>query len=237
MTWLTPRFYIKFQPLQLTHQICLQAKKYLHFGVNILESLFITIIVLVNFKGCNQVHDLILVSNRVDPPIFDDEGQLVHLFLSLLIKFVAFKYISHDGNEHVEQMDTHEEAHQCEQDHQRWSHAVVQVKVSVELPQRGKVDVVKRPQVSAVRWDRVNVALCYLLLVTADTVEGIHEGDRSDYVDRHEMADLIDYRKDDIDQWGDFSNKPQKVKNLKHHNNTQSSFIYPESNNIKLEYE
>ena len=34
--------------------------------------------------------------------------------------------IDYDGDQHVEQMDTHEEAHQSEQDHQRWSHAVVQ---------------------------------------------------------------------------------------------------------------
>ena len=123
------------KPFQLTHQISLHTIEYFHLGVDILEPLLVTIIILVDFVCSYQVHNLVLVLDRVNPPILDDERQLVHFLLGLFISLVVVEYISHDGNKHVEQMDTHKEAHESEENHECWSHAVVQVQVCIELSQ------------------------------------------------------------------------------------------------------
>ena len=71
--------------------------------------LALTIIFVKNVEGGNEVNDLVLFFDWMDPPIVHDEFQLRDLTIAVGDFGVLVKGLTHDCDQHVQQMDTHEQ--------------------------------------------------------------------------------------------------------------------------------
>ena len=63
---------------------------------------------------CNNVYDFFLVLNGVDPPVLHDELELCDVLTCFLFLVIFVEAATHDGDEHIQHVDTHEETKEKE---------------------------------------------------------------------------------------------------------------------------
>jgi hypothetical protein len=113
--------------------VVLHFEKIIYLVHDDLKSLLLIVIFFLDFEGSNQVHDLILVFDRVDPPVLYDEGQLRHFFLGFFGVLIVVKNVSHDSDQHVKKHNTHDEGHKQKEEKTDNCHFIVEVLFSAQL--------------------------------------------------------------------------------------------------------
>ena len=73
-------------------------------------------------EGCDEVDNLFFVLDWVDPPVVDNKFELRDLTITVSDFGVLIEGLTHDSNQHVEQMDTHKKCDQKEQKFEDDSH-------------------------------------------------------------------------------------------------------------------
>ena len=116
------------------------------------------------------------------------------------MQIVVCKTLTHDSDQHVKQMDTHEERHADEQEEKDWSHIITPIGSWVEFSQRREVNMVKCTWNCCVRrW--ISIFICFeVFLVLPNNVEGHDEAKQANHVNKHEVFDVINYNKDDVNE-------------------------------------
>ena len=96
----------------------------LDFSKSILNSIQLTLLMLliVDVERSHEVDDLVAVLDWVDPPVVDNEFELRDLTITVSDFGVLIEGLTHDSNQHVEQMDTHKKCDQKEQKFEDDSH-------------------------------------------------------------------------------------------------------------------
>jgi len=67
------------------------------------------LIIIRNIKGRNKVNNFLLILDWINPPIVDDKVKLTYLSVALGYFIVFVERLTHDGNEHVQHVDTHDQ--------------------------------------------------------------------------------------------------------------------------------
>lgn len=182
--------------------------------------LLILVLVLFSIKpeSCDKINDLFFFFNWLDPPVVDDEGQLGHFGFGLFVLIIVWEWLTHDGNQHVKHVETHEEREADEQEDQNRGHVIPEVRICIELSQGGAVHMVESSWQSCVARNPLQVAFreSDLLLVFADVVERADESKLSDDKNSHEILDIRQYNHDDVNQRSNLFDKPQEVETLHH---------------------
>lgn len=181
------------------------------------EHLFV-VISHVDSKAGNDVNDPLFVLNWVKPPIVDHKVQLRHSLLALSDLVVLAETVSHDSDQHVEQMDLQEEGQHQEKDNQVRALAVLKVVVRVKLSKRRSVNVVERVYPGSVSnvWFFSSLK-CNVNLVPSDDVVSIDECNKCDNENDHKVLDVREDDEDDVNQRCYLSHKSQIVEGFEPH--------------------
>ena len=83
------------------------------------------VVFVVDVKSGNEVNDLVLVFDGVDPPVVDNEFQLRNFTVALGNFGIFVEGLTHDGNKHIQKMNTHKQSKCCEENGQDWRHLVI----------------------------------------------------------------------------------------------------------------
>ena len=128
--------HLKAKTFDFLNHTGLHFEEAVNFVVDLVEPLLFALILFTYFECGNQVDNLILILDRVDPPIVNNECKLTHFLIGLFVISIIGKTFSHNGDQHIEQMDTHEETKQEEDWEQNWRHIVFEIDFRVEFSQR-----------------------------------------------------------------------------------------------------
>jgi len=73
-------------------------------------------------EGCNEVNYFFFVFDWVNPPVVDHKFKLRYFTIAVSNFGVFIEGLAHDSDQHVKQMDTHEECDQEKQNFQNNGH-------------------------------------------------------------------------------------------------------------------
>ena len=121
------------------HQVADGLLKLVDAVIKFFEFLFVGFLFVLDVECCDEVDYVFFVLDGVYPPVFDDKLQLKYRFVRSFFLVVGVEAVSHDGDQHIQHVDTHEEA-ESEKEEQEWVlHLVPEVATNVEFPQRRQV--------------------------------------------------------------------------------------------------
>jgi len=84
--------------------------------------LIMIIVFIVNIESCNEIDDLVFVLDWMNPPVVDNELQLGDFSIALSDFSVFVERLTHNGNQHVQEMNAEQHCHQKEETIKDWSH-------------------------------------------------------------------------------------------------------------------
>lgn len=118
--------------LYLLHLIFQHILYFLNLTLKLIK-LAVSISVVTHGKSCYEINDSFFVLDWMYPPVVHYELKLRYLPVWIGNFCVDVEGLAHDGNQHVQHMDAHEEGQQDEQDGEDRSHGVVGIILNVEF--------------------------------------------------------------------------------------------------------
>jgi len=82
---------------------------------------------ILHVESGDEIDNFFFIFDRMDPPIIDDEFQLRYLSVAFSNFGIFVERLSHDSNQHVQQMDAHEQTKQEEKNFQDNGHFVLSI--------------------------------------------------------------------------------------------------------------